>query len=278
MKKFHWLKLAGLMALTLSAPSVSAQVKVGILSTQFVLEQKFKLMEQAAKNAGVDLAWTQVDREGDAGVKRVMRDANLLIIDAPRSDDIAQIERGTAGALRSGSLPMLNINVMNPPDRLKPVNLDPSVADRLFGYYSGGTPVNHQRMFQYLSALLTEGDVSKVPEPVKLPNGGIYHPQFADLIFDKLPDYLAWWDKQSGKHWQQMPVIAMEISSSYIADGQLRMLNETVQGIEQAGGVPLVFYRSTRVGRNDAEKAGGKPAAMPGNGRRQAGGSWLSEP
>ncbi|MDP3878386.1 MAG: cobaltochelatase subunit CobN [Methylobacter sp.] len=270
MKKSYWIQLAGLMALILSAPSVSAQVKVGILSTQFVLEQKFKLMEQAAENAGVDLAWTQVDREGDAGVKRVMQDANLLIIDASRSDDIAQIERVTAGALRSGSLPMLNINVMNPPERLKSVNLEPSIGERLFDYYSGGTPVNHQRMFQYLNAMLTGADVSKIPEPMKLPNGGIYHPQFADLIFDKLPDYLAWWEKQSGKHWQQMPMIAMEISSSYIADGQLRMLNETVQGIEQAGGVPLVFYRSTRVGRSDAEKAGGKPAAMPGNGRPEA--------
>lgn len=265
MKKLNWTKLVVLTLLMLAASSAFAQVKVGILSTQFVLEQKFKLMEQAAKNSGVDLAWTQVDREGDVGVKRVMQNANLLIIDAPRNDDIALIERVTGGEVSKSSLPTLNINMMNPPDRLKPVNLDTAVAERLFEYYSGGTPINHERLFQYLNAMLTGGDVSKVPEPMKLPNGGIYHPQFAELIFDNLPAYLAWWKKQSGKQWNTMPVIALETSSSHISDGQLRMLNETVASIEKAGGVPLVFYRSTRTGRNEAEKASGKPAVASTN-------------
>lgn len=233
-------------------------------------------MEQAAKKAGVELAWTQVDRDGEAGVKRVMRNAALLIIDAPRNDDIAQIERVTAGVLRDMTLPMLNINVMNPPERLKPVNLDPAAGERIFDYYAGGTPVNHERLFDYLKAMLTGGDASKVAEPVKLPNGGIYHPRFANLIFDNLPAYLSWWEKQTGRHWQDSPVLAMEVSSSHISDGQLRMLNETVQGIEQAGGVPLVFYRSTRVGRNDAAKAEGKPASGRSGGRPEAGATAVS--
>ena len=267
MKTRYLIQLLGLMALTLSALPAAAQVKVGILSTQFVLEQKFKLMEQAAKKAGVELAWTQVDRDGVAGVKRVMAQANLIIVDAPRNDDIALIERVTGGDVSKSSLPTLNINVMNPPERTRPINLDSAVAERLFGYYSSGTPINHERLFQYLNAMLTSGDVSKVPEPMLLPNGGIYHPKFADLIFDNLPAYLAWWEKQTGKQWKNMPVIAMESSSSHISDGQLRMLNETIEGIEKAGGVPLVFYRSTRVGRNEAEKTSGKPPVAADSGR-----------
>ncbi|MBM4207491.1 MAG: cobaltochelatase subunit CobN [Gammaproteobacteria bacterium] len=266
-----------LIFISWTAP-VFSQVKIGLLSTQFVLEQKFKLMEQAAHKEGVELAWTQVDREGEAGVKRVMQDAAMLIVDAPRSDDIAQIERIAADALKANSRPTLNINIMNPPERLKPVNLDPDVAQRFFEYYSAGTPVNHERMFQYINTVLTGGDVSKVAEPMKLPNGGIYHPEFANLVFDALPDYLAWWEKHSGKKWQENSVIAMEISSTYISDGQLRMLAETVQSIEKAGGVPLVFFRSrppvrpadpaVMQGSGQSDKNGkGRPTAAQGRGK-----------
>ena len=68
MKNFYLLKFLALILLLFSALPAAAQVKIGILSTQFVLEQKFKLMEQAAKKQGVALAWTQVDRDGEAGV------------------------------------------------------------------------------------------------------------------------------------------------------------------------------------------------------------------
>lgn len=266
MKKYKFSTVLGLLALAFWSAPVFSQIKIGILSTQFVLEQKFKLMEQAAEKEGVQLAWTQVDKEGEAGVKRVMQDASILIVDAPRTEDIAQIERITAGAVRSSMLPTLNINMMNPPDRLKPVNMDPAIGERLLEYYAGGTPVNHLRMFQYLNAMFSGGDVSKVPEPVKLPVGAIYHPKLENLVIDNLPEYLTWWEKQSGKAWRDMPVIGMEISSSYIADGQLRMLDETLASIEKAGGVPLVFYRSTRLGRPAGQNASenGRPA---GSGR-----------
>lgn len=262
MKKNNLIKLLWLVIWVIGATPIVAfgQVKVGILSTQFVLEQKFKLMEQSAKKQGVELAWTQVDREGEAGVKRVMENANLLIVDAPRNDDISLVDRYTRGEPTKESLPALHINKMNPPNRFRAVNLDPAVAERLLAYYSAGTPTNHERMFQYLNALLTDGDVSYVLEPVKLPNGGIYHPQFTDLIFDNLPDYLAWWEKRSAKQWKSLPVIALETASSHISDGQLRMLNETVVGIEKAGGVPLVFYRSEQIRRNVTEKVTGRPA------------------
>ena len=80
-----------LLALLLVAQSALAN-KIAVVSTQFVLERKFKLMEETARKQGVDLAWTQVDREGEAGVRRVLKDASLIIVDAPRSDDQAAIE------------------------------------------------------------------------------------------------------------------------------------------------------------------------------------------
>jgi cobaltochelatase CobN len=250
--------------------------KVAVLSTQFVLERKFKLMEETARKQGVDLAWTQVDREGEAGVRRVLKDASLVIIDAPRSDDQAAIERVGGKLMRDADLPTVGIQVMSPPNRLKPARIDLAQAQRLYDYYVGGTRRNHERMFQFLKALRSGGDLAAVPPPFAIPNGGIYHPAYENTVFASLVDYLAWAARRSGKNALERPVIGMEISSSYLSDGQTRMLDDTVAALEKAGALPLVFYRTTRVAQEQAQRSGatggasgGRPAwTLPGGGGR----------
>ena len=71
-----------MMLMALLAGSAVAADKVALLSTRFVLERKFKMMEEVARAQGVELAWTQVDAEGEAGVRRVLDGARLVIFDA----------------------------------------------------------------------------------------------------------------------------------------------------------------------------------------------------
>ncbi|PKO75971.1 MAG: hypothetical protein CVU21_15740, partial [Betaproteobacteria bacterium HGW-Betaproteobacteria-15] len=248
--------------LALVGPWAQAADKVAILSTQFVLERKFKLMEAVAREQGIELAWTQVDAEGEAGARRVLDGARFVLIDAPRSDDQAQIERVAGQRLRELSLPTASINVMSPPVRLRAIHMDKEQAQRVFDYYVGGTRINHQRLFQYLQAILQGGDPSAIAPPLALPDGGIYHPGHDGLVFEQLPQYLAWWEARAGRPWHGLPVIGIEMSSSHISDGQQRMLDETVQAIEQAGALPLMFYRSSRVARASREAAAtGQPEA-----------------
>ena len=77
-----------------------AMEKVALLSSTMVLERKFQLMQEAARSQGVELAWTQVDAEGEKGVKRVLEGARLVLIDAPRTDDQALVERIAGAQLR----------------------------------------------------------------------------------------------------------------------------------------------------------------------------------
>src|SRR5690606_23550650 len=107
---------------------------------------------------GIELAWTQVDAEGEAGARRVLDGARFVLIDAPRSDDQAQIERVAGQRLREEVLPTIGIHVMSPPMRLRAPHLDKEQAQRVFDYYVGGTRVNHERLFQYLQAVLQGGD------------------------------------------------------------------------------------------------------------------------
>ena len=250
-----------------AASAAAPAVRVAVLSTGFVLERKFHLMAEAARREGVELAWTQVDRHGEAGARQALDGARLVILDAPRSDDGAAIEKVAGKLLRERALPTVSINVMSPPVRMRTTQLDAATGQRLFDYYVGGTNINHVRLAQFLKAKLAGGDVSAVPPPQSLPNGGIYHPGFDNPVFASLPEYLAAWARRSGQRWQDRPVIGMEMSSSYLSDGQTRMLDETVRAIEQRGGVPLVFYRTSRTARAQAERsaavASGASAGAP---------------
>lgn len=245
--------------------------KIAVLSTSFVLERKFKLLEEAARREGIELVWSAIDREGEAGAKRALDGARIAIVDAPRADDRAQIERFAGKLLRESNIPTLNIIVFSRPAQFNAVNLDAAIAQRLYEYYVGGTAANHERLAKYLKAWMTGSDLATVQPPIPLPNGGIYHGD-NDTIFETLPEYLAWWEKRNGS-WSGKPVIAMEMSSSYISDGQTRKLDETIASIEKHGAVPLVFYRSSRVARAAAEirsnsstmarVEGGRPEGAP---------------
>ena len=157
--------------------AVSPRVtKVALVSTQMVLERKFKLMAEAARAQGVELDWTQVDAEGEKGVARVLKNASLVLIDAPRQEDQAMVERLAGAQLRAAKVPGASINVMSPPVRLRTLGLPQPQAQRVFEYYVGGTRVNHERLAQYLKVLVTQGDESSVPPPVPLPNGAFTTP------------------------------------------------------------------------------------------------------
>lgn len=262
--------LAMLMTAEVSlADAVVKKPRVALLSTSFVLEKKFQLMEAAAHEAGVDLAWVQVDKADEAGIARALAGSNWLIVDAPRNDDTALIEARAGKLLREKSLPGVSINVMSPPNRMKPFGPNGATAQRVFDYYIAGMPVNRTNMFRYIRATLTGESTTSLPPPQPLPNGGIYHPGFESKVFGTLPEYLDWWSEKHGRRWRGKPVIAMEMSSSYISDGQTRMLDETIAALEARGAMPLFFYRSTRSSRIVAEsRPVGNAQAAAGSGGR----------
>jgi cobaltochelatase CobN len=241
--------------------AAAAVTKVALVSTRMVLERKFALMQAAARTQGIELAWTQVDAEGEAGVERVLDGARFVLIDAPRVDDQALVERIAGDRLRSAGLPGVAVNVMSPPVRLRAIDVESAHAQRVFEYYVGGMRTNHERLFAYLAALLSGADASAVPPPARLPDAGIYHSGHEAGVFADLPAYLDWWERRSGEPWQGRPVIGMEISSSYVSDGQTRMLDEAIRALEESGAVPLLFYRASRVARARGGQAA--PAQEP---------------
>lgn len=228
------------------SPLVAAATKVAVLSTSFVLEHKFKLIETAAHDQGLDLAWTQVDREGETGISRVLNGAAFVIIDAPNDEAISQIEQVAGDQLRTLTIPVLSVHRFNPSLRMQAQRMEEEQARQLFTYYISGTRVNRERMMFYLRTWLAGEDVSAAAPPVELPDGGIYHPDTEQMVFSSLAAYLDWWQQRHHRSWRDNPIIGMETASSYLSDGQTRQFDETITAIERAGGVPLVFYRANR--------------------------------
>ncbi|MGP1692730.1 MAG: cobaltochelatase subunit CobN, partial [Giesbergeria sp.] len=258
----RWIWMIAVLLCAQAAPVMAAD-KVALISSTMVLERKFTLMQEAARAQGVELAWTQVDAEGEKGVARVLDGARMVIVDAPRNEDQALVERLAGPQMRAARLSGVSINVMSPPVRLRSMGLPQAQAQRVFEYYVGGMRTNHERLFQYLKAVMNGSDASAVPPPVALPNGGIYHPAYDKGVFADLRTYLAWWQARKGGAASDVPVIGMEMSSSYLSDGQTRVLDETISALEARGALPLVFYRSSRVARAVAD-AQGAVAARPG--------------
>ena len=242
--------------------TANPRLKVALVSTKMVLERKFRLLADAARTQDVELAWTRVDVDGAEGVARALDGARFVLIDAPRADDRALVERIAGERLRDAALPGVGIHVMSPPRRLQALRVENDVAQRVFEYYVGGMRANHERLFGYLRALdAADGSEAEVAPPMPLPPAAIYHPDHEAALFTELPGYLDWWQRRTGRDWRERPVIGIEISSSYLSDGQTRAIDETLRALESAGAMPIVFYRASRTTRASADAAA--PARRP---------------
>ncbi|MDR2213010.1 MAG: cobaltochelatase subunit CobN, partial [Pseudomonadales bacterium] len=240
------------VALLAFAGAAQAAGNIVLISTDFVLENKFKQMADSASETGIEFSWAQVDGAGADSARNLIAQADFVIIDAPRADDRGKIEATVGDLLRDATMPVVRISVMSPGDRLQGIRLEAAQTQRLFDYYVNGTRINQANMFAWLSALLDGGDAAAVAAPMPMPNGGIYHPAWPAQVFATSGDYLDWWTDYSGKDAREVPVIAMEASSSYISDGQNRMLDDSIAAIEARGALPLVFYRSSRAARAES--------------------------
>ena len=285
----RWSALCGRalsLAAALALSSAAMAEKLTIVSTDFVLERKFEMLQRAAEGTGLTIDWVQVDVHNPARISEALEGADIVIIDAPRSDDQALVQGMVGDFLNSVDIPILSVNVMSPPVRMRGVRLEAEHAQRMFDYYAGGTSVNFNRLAQYAQALLTGASVAAIEPALELPERAIYHPDYESLVFSDLDTYLAWWQNKYSLSVEGKPVIGMEMSSSYISDGQTGMMDRFALEVREAGAVPVILYRSSRVASTRSEmsgaQGGGRPAdatAGSGSGRpASAGGSGGGRP
>jgi len=222
-------------------PAITAQknkpansvINIAVVTNHFVMPAKITLLQKVAAHENIRVHGIFVEESGDLKTDWP-QGYQLIILDTPRGNDRSQVMDLTQGALSGASTPWLAIGGGRPMGE----HLERRMMQSLMGYYSAGGENNFRNMMKYINVSLTGGDIASVPAPVPLPATGYYH-SAADHYFSDLNDYLNW-----GKNrWKpNAPVFAVAMSDSSISDGQMAFYDDLIQRIEQAGGIPLIFW------------------------------------
>ena len=250
------------------APSLAAaEPKIAVLSTQFVLARKFERMQEISRQHGVHVVYVRVDAASAADIAHALDGADFILLDMPRQEDQALVERMAGDQIRARGVPTFSVMPYSPPHTMGGVGLDAEAVRTLYDYYANGTHTNVVRMLQYIKRRLLNVETGEVLPPVLLPAQGIWHPD-SEEVFPSLHAYRDWLAARAPSlAGAKPPVIGVEIASSYLADGQTRMLEDWVQRIEAAGAVPLLFFRRSRGSRPaGAGTPAGSPPVRPGRG------------
>ena len=234
--------LCCLMAISMNAFAQKANVIV--LTSEFVIENKFKQLALLADNSSLNFNYYYVEQLD--GNTDFIEQADFIIVDSPRTSDQAVIAIQLQDRLQKVSAPLVQIQRMTPQQPLQYRNIAFEHAKAIQDYYLSGMDNNRRGLLSYIEHYLQGADLSLVEKPQPLPDGGIYHPQAEGKIFATLEEYLAWWQQQQKSDWQDKSVIAMETTSSYISDAQTAHLDAVIDAIEQSNGLPIVYYPKSR--------------------------------
>lgn len=235
MYRLPLLVLLLLSLVSLKAVAEEPIFRVNVITNDFVLPSKLNKLRTWAAEQQIDLQGFYVE---DQSTESDWFKADLVLIDTPRGNDRAQVMATLKAELDNTTTPWLAIGGGPPLSQ----HLSKPIMGRVMGYYSSGGESNFRHLFQYLSAWHRKQPLNTIPEPEPLLDSGIYHPD-AGKNLTNWTDYKAWGESR----WSSdAPVLAVAMSSTFIANSQTVFYDQLIHQIEQAGGIPLVFWFDRR--------------------------------
>ncbi|MBW0150684.1 MAG: cobaltochelatase subunit CobN [Phenylobacterium sp.] len=235
-----WLAAVGLWAALSGTSAAQAEdalataPTVRVITTDFVLPGKLARLRLLAEAEGLRLdgLWVETDpRPADEWLS----DADLIILDTPRGNDLAKVMGSLEGRLEALQVPWVRVGGGPPAFG---GGLEPRAAARLSAYYANGGPANHRVLFAYASALMAGSDLVGFPDPEVLPASGVYHPD-APRPFAEVADYLAWAEPRWAADAPRLGVITY---AGAISSGETALLDALVRSAEATGVAPVVFW------------------------------------
>lgn len=116
-------------------------------------------------------------------------------------------------------------------------------ARTLFDYYDNGGAQNLQNMLLYLQHRVFAKDTLAVAEPVIFPAAGIYHPDYARLVFENSREYLAWRGQlKSNREAGNKPMIGLLMHRAAIEAMETGVIDTTIRAFEARGAVVVPFF------------------------------------
>jgi len=244
-------------ALMFVSASVHAESRVVVLTTDFVLEGQLRSLQEAAELHGVRMHYHFAGHSEASAVQADLLSADLVLVDAPRGNDMASIQQHWGELLAAAGRPTLSL--IGGQHRTQ--GLEARHAEALSTYYRNGTRPNFEGFFHYWAVHIAETASGDVPAPIMFPQQGIYHPDMPALVAESPQAYLDWRGAQ-GLPDTSAGGIGIIMSQSQFSGDHSRLIDEMIRRIEARGVVPWMFYF-------DGDDPEGMTQMVRANGRTQ---------
>ncbi|QOC21471.1 cobaltochelatase subunit CobN [Wenzhouxiangella sp. AB-CW3] len=214
------------------------QAEVVVLTTEFVLPGRLDALVSDAERHGIAAEWHHVERSDPALLAADVASARLVVLHAPRGNDLARINEAVMPLLQRAGSDWLRVGTGGTAAR----GVTSDTASLLADYYQHPAPQNRDNFWRLLAVELHGRGDGPTAEPVRFPEAGILHPAHERLVFPHPTAYVEWLAERDQPLEQARAVIGIVGSSSMVEADYLGLLEALVERIEQAGGLPWVFY------------------------------------
>ncbi len=206
---------------------------------------KANLLQKLARERGIALKPLFIKGQGQQSVAAEMQKHKLVMFDYVYKGQFVQMVNQYRGAImrHKGKV----FSGLWYKQRPLSKGLSPQQAQTMFDYYDNGGQENFKRLFDYLNNEIFKVSDKVAQAPIIFPENGIYHPDYPQMVFTNLEDYLAW-----KKPTEDIPVIGVGFHQLRIADDMTEHLDDLIRRIEKAGALPVAFYDPNDAEKNDA--------------------------
>ncbi|MGO1719827.1 MAG: cobaltochelatase subunit CobN, partial [Luteimonas sp.] len=214
------------------------RARLALVGSGFFPQGKLDLYRRLAQAEGVALDYTPAPLADDALTETLarMRTADLVLAELPP----VPMYRDERLARQLAGLPRV---LLVDRDGEQARGLPGDAATLLAAYARNGGERNLAALMRYLARWHADGRPPADPEPaLVMPKTGIWHPDYADLAFAGLDDYLSW---LGPKVRPGQPVVGIAMFASAIGSDSTAHIDALIRGVERSGGIAVPFFRDT---------------------------------
>lgn len=124
-------------------------------------------------------------------------------------------------------------------------NISLSDHEALYAYWSNGGAKNLDNFCLYIQKKIFEKSDIAIEPPVKIPERGVYHPDYPDLVFKSTREYFEYFKIKK----ENKPVVALAFHRGSLSSNSMAPINYAIRKLEKSGAIVIPFY--TKVAGDD---------------------------
>ena len=117
-------------------------------------------------------------------------------------------------------------------------NISNEYHQKLFDYWSNGGAKNLKNMSLYIEHKIFANDAINIDEPILIPQKGIYHPDYPDLVFGSTKEYFKYFNIKK----DEKPIIAIAFHRGSLSASAMQPIDYAIRKLEKNDVIVLPFF------------------------------------